>query len=82
MLDHLGTSIRDISGFQHHGKLFGHPTLHRAPLNLGYLQTSASFGFPAMSFNTALDIVGNPTGEYIKVLDHPDLRFSTFADGF
>ena len=82
MLDHLGTKIRDMSGFQHDGILFGHPTLQRAPLNLGYLQTSASFGFPAMTFNTALDVVGLPTGEMIKVLDHADLRFSTFATGF
>lgn len=82
MLDHLGTKIKDMSGFKHDGFLLGHPTLHRAPLNLGYLQTSASFGFPAMSFNTALDTVGNYTGEHIRVPDHPDLRFSNFATGF
>jgi concanavalin A-like lectin/glucanase superfamily protein len=82
MLDHLGAQIKDMSGFQHHGSLFGHPTLHRAPLNLGYLQTSSSFGFPAMSFNTALDVVGNYTGEHIRVPDHADLRFTNFATGF
>jgi len=82
MLDHLGTKIRDMSGFQHDGILFGHPTLQRAPLNLGYLQTSASFGFPAMTFNTALDTVGNYTGEMIKVLDHADLKFTNYAAGF
>ena len=34
MLDHLGTKVTDLSGFGHHGFLKGHPTLHRAPIDM------------------------------------------------
>ena len=82
MMDHLGRRIQDASGFQHNGILLGHPTMHRSPLDMGFMQTSASPAFPAMSFNTALDSVGNPTGEHIQVVNHPDLQFSQFSNGF
>ena len=82
MMDHLGRRIQDASGFLHHGILLGHPTMHRSPLDMGFMQTSAAPAFPAMSFNTALDSVGNPTGEHIQVVNHPDLQFSQFSNGF
>ena len=82
MLDHLGTKVKDASGFGHDGNLHGHPTMHRSNLDMGFMQTSASPAFPAMSFNTALDSVGNPTGEHIQVINHPDIQFSQFSNGF
>lgn len=82
MMDHLGKTVKDASGFEHDGILKGHPTMHRAPLDMGFQQTTASPAFPAMSFNTALDAVGNPTGEHIQVINHPDLQFSQFSNGF
>lgn len=92
MLDHLGTYIKDISGFNHNGYLFGHPTLTRTTLNMGFMQTSASPGFPAVVFNSILqeiptqsgDDIGDPseifssvTGECIVVQNHDDIDFTT-----
>src|SRR5688572_12000711 len=34
LFDHLGTTIRDISGHDHNGTLLGHPTMERAPINM------------------------------------------------
>lgn len=82
MLDHLGTKVLDASGFGHNGNLHGHPTMHRSDLDMGFMQSSDSPAFPAMSFNTALDSVGNPTGEHIQVINHPDLQFSQYSNGF
>ena len=82
MMDHLGTTITDISGFGHHGYLQGHPTMHRAPFTMGFQQNLSDPGTPAIQFNTALDAVGNPTGEYIIVPDHADLQLASLANGF
>ena len=82
MLDHLGTKITDLSGFGHHGFLKGHPTLQRASIDMGFRQSSASPATDTMQFNTALDEVGNPTGEYVIVPDHEDLQFAQYVNGF
>ena len=82
MMDHLGRRVLDASGFGHHGNLHGHPTMHRSDLDMGFQQTAAAPAFPAMSFNTALDSVGNPTGEHIQVINDPDLQFSQYSNGF
>jgi hypothetical protein len=82
LMDHLGTTIRDISGHGHNGILLGHPTMHRAPINMGYLQTSASFGFPAVAFNVGGDSINATEGEAVRVPDHEDIRINNKTDGF
>jgi hypothetical protein len=82
LMDHLGTTIRDISGHGHNGILLGHPTMHRAPINMGYLQTSASFGFPAVAFNVGGDSINATEGEAIRVPDHPDIQIANKTNGF
>lgn len=82
LFDHLGTTVRDISGHEHHGILLGHPTMERAPINMGYLQTSASFGFPAVAFNTGRDSVSATEGEAVRIPDHPDIRINNKNNGF
>ena len=82
LMDHLGSTIRDISGHGHNGFLNGHPTMHRAPINMGYLQTPASFGFPAIAFNVGGDSVNATEGESIRVPDHPDICINNKTNGF
>jgi hypothetical protein len=84
MLDHLGTRIRDMSGFANNAIIAGHPTLRRASLNLGFQQTSASFGTPVMSFNSGTDVVSQTNGEYIWIPDNPSIQFTNplHAAGF
>lgn len=82
LMDHLGTTIKDISGHGHNGILLGHPTMHRAPINMGYLQTDASFGFPAVAFNVGGDSVNATEGEAIRVPDHPDICINNKTNGF
>ncbi|MGD1837510.1 MAG: hypothetical protein ACPKPY_05570, partial [Nitrososphaeraceae archaeon] len=82
MMDHLGSTIRDLSGFNHHGKLLGHPSMQRAGIDMGFLQNNIDPAFPAISFNTADDPVNATEGESIIVPDHPDLQIKDATSGF
>ena len=82
MLDHLGARMRDMSGLGNDAFIEGHPTLRRAGLSLGYMQTDAAPATPVMLFNSGTDVVSATNGEYIWILDNPSIRFTTFATGF
>jgi len=82
MLDHLGTRIRDMSGFGNDGIVAGHPTLRRAGLDLGFQQTGAAAATPVMIFNSGTDVVSQSDGEYIWIPDNPSIQFTLFPVGF
>jgi hypothetical protein len=82
MLDHLGSKIRDMSGFANDARVIGHPTLRRAPLDLGFQQQSSSPATPVMLFNSGTDVVSATNGEYIWIPDNPSIRFTGFSGGF
>src|SRR5215210_3769021 len=79
MLDHLGSRIRDMSCFGNDAIVSGHPTLRRVPLDLGFHQTSARSGTPAMLFNSGTDVVSQTNGEYIWIPDNPSIQFTNPA---
>lgn len=82
MMDHLGTTIRDISGNQHHGTLLGHPSPIRLPIDMGFLQLPGAPGFPGIQFNVGADSTSATEGEAIQVPDHPDIQTSNKTNGF
>ena len=83
MLDHLGTRIRDMSGFANDARVEGHPTLRRENLDLGFQQTSPqTAATPTMLFNSGTDVVSQTNGEYIWIQDNPSIQFIQFPAGF
>lgn len=82
MLDHLGARIRDVSGFGNDAYVSGHPTLRRAPLDLGFQQLPNAPGTPVMLFNSGTDVVSQIDGEYIWIPDNATIQFSKYQNGF
>jgi hypothetical protein len=82
MMDHLGSKIRDMSGFNNDAIVAGHPTLRRATLDLGFQQQSSSPATPAMLFNSGTDVVSATNGEYIWIPDNNSIKFTQFTAGF
>jgi Concanavalin A-like lectin/glucanases superfamily len=82
MLDHLGTRMRDMSGFGNDAIIQGHPTLRRANLIMGFGSTDLAGGTPTMLFNSGTDVVSQRNGEYIYIIDNPSVQFTLFPTGF